>query len=303
MNKTDTSLSKTKTESKLKTNNFNMRTQLSPIKRDHNNNENSRLSKNSPIKKEHKSNRLKSNDRNEKKFGKTNENFSKNIKTTEKIDKKFGKTTSSNFKKSNSTSEGFQQVNLPKNINPFYHILSDKVMCQKGVEFVLELREYAEIPKGKDDKSSNAAPPGFYNDDIKKLQDKSSKALLTTSSKFKDTEYGNLDIHYKTNSIDIDHLCRKRFGESGNFSQIYFETTMRQSKYLNKTNSKNSNQWKSIPYSPTRPVTSDYIPPLRETSKHNLFSHENVNNRDYDVVHNVKIYLNYLFYLFYIVGN
>ena len=137
----------------------------------------------------------------------------------------------------------------------------------------------------------NLAPPGFYNDDIRKLEEKFSKAMLTQTNKFKDIDIANLDINYRSNSSDIDHLCRGRVGETSNFGQVHFATSMRVNKFTTKFNnlgnSHSNTQWKNNASFPTRPITSEYIPPLRDLSKKILETHQDVNTKQYDVIHNL----------------
>jgi len=186
---------------------------------------------------------------------------------------------------------GYKEGKFDPNANTYLHVLNDKTTSSQGVEYILDLRKYNQNGTIGIRSSTAAQPPNFYSDDLKKIQERKSKTSLLVNSKYNDLSYANLEFNHKDNenTITVDHLVRKRIGEngSGNISQVLFETSLRQGKFISKTGVP---RWNGVVYSPprTRPITG-YIPPTNNNCIREVELHENDYVKNYEVVHNVYL--------------
>lgn len=173
------------------------------------------------------------------------------------------------------------EVKKQTNINQYYHVLSDKVTSVQGVKYVLDLRSY-KTSKDPIRPTTAVQPPKFYDEDLRKIKEKKSKSGVL-NNKYNDLSYANLEYVNLDNTLAIDHLIRKRMGETGNFSQVFFETSMRQSK---RAFNKKTEKWSHVVYSPRKssPVTG-YIPPITNQAIKEVQAHEKDFVKKYDVVY------------------
>ena len=194
-------------------------------------------------------------------------------------------TNKTNFvSKSHFVGNEDSEVKKQTNMNQYYHVLSDKVTSVQGVEYVLDLRSY-KTSKGPIRPSTASQPPKFYDEDLKKIKEKKNKSGGLLNNKYNDLSYANFEFvnSDKENTLVIDHLIRKRMGETGNFSQVFFETSMRQSK---RAHNKKTEKWSHVVYSPRKnlPVTG-YIPPITNQAIKDVQAHEKDFVKKYDVVY------------------
>jgi len=149
--------------------------------------------------------------------------------------------------------------NFPKNINEYRHIIDTLQINDKELGWVLELRTYGKMNPGYE-KVGAQNPFNFTNNDI------------PPNKKYK-------DLSYKGNLRMIDHLTRKRIGANANFSQLEFETSLRNLKPFHNVHpptqkwdniigindNKNKTQTTFLP-----PMTKDNIKTFYKLEKDNL---------------------------------
>jgi hypothetical protein len=105
-------------------------------------------------------------------------------------------------------------VKYPKNINEYRHIMSNFQTVGSELTWILHLRapnktNYTNLKDIPDSKANR-----FYTDTIDAYKKRMDKGKIE-------------EISTKGNSNEFKHLLKHRLGGTGNFSQVTFETTLR----------------------------------------------------------------------------
>ncbi len=115
-----------------------------------------------------------------------------------------------------------QEFQIPRNINSFKHLYDTCKLNDKEIGWVLNLRNhdnsFQNYSTFKDHENN---PPGFYNDDLYKY------TFRKRNKDPREEERSIYDPHIHENGLYYEHLFKKRIGETGNQTQVSFETSLR----------------------------------------------------------------------------